>query len=118
LSLGLKRLALLQLQAVAIPLFLTSLVYAGSFVNRLWCIASSWGGDDDEVGIGCAQRLVLQIQAALDDVMVWRNYVVVCSSPSQHCSVLLIILIIFCKSVTKDYQGMAEDLCGEQFSHK
>ncbi|RCV18117.1 hypothetical protein SETIT_3G274700v2 [Setaria italica] len=64
------------LQAVAIPLFLTSLVYAGSFVNKLWPLASSWGGDGDEAGISSAQRLVLRIQAALDDVMVWRNYVV------------------------------------------
>ncbi|RLN30512.1 CAAX prenyl protease 2 [Panicum miliaceum] len=64
------------LQAVVIPLLLTSLVYAGSFVNRLWLLASSQGGDGDEVGIGCTQRLVLRIQAALDDVMVWRNYVV------------------------------------------
>ncbi|CAL5094409.1 unnamed protein product [Urochloa decumbens] len=64
------------LQAVVIPLLLTSLVYAGSFVNRLWLLASSWARDGDEVGVSCAQRLVLWIQAAVDDVMVWRNYVV------------------------------------------
>ncbi|KAG2619851.1 hypothetical protein PVAP13_3NG140300 [Panicum virgatum] len=64
------------LQAVVIPLLLTSLVYAGSFINRLWLLASLRGGNGDEVGIGCTQRLVLRIQAAIDDVMVWRNYVV------------------------------------------
>jgi len=64
------------LQAVLIPLLLTSLVYAGSFINRLWLLASLRSGDGDEVGIGCTKRLVLRIQAALDDVMVWRNYVV------------------------------------------
>jgi len=62
-------------QAVAIPLLLTSLVYAGSFVTRLWFLASSWGSGD-EVEIGCAQRLAQWIQAAVADVMVWRNYVV------------------------------------------
>ena len=77
-----------------IPLLLTSLVYAGSFINRLWLLASLRSGDGDEVGIGCTKRLVLRIQAALDDVMVWRNYVMVCSSPPSHyCSLLLIILI-------------------------
>ncbi|OEL26950.1 CAAX prenyl protease 2 [Dichanthelium oligosanthes] len=93
------------LEALVIPLLLTSLVYAGSFVNRLWLIGSSWGGDGDEVGIGCAQRLVLRIQAALDDVMVWRNYVVVCSSSSSYnCSVVLLIIIRrCCKPVIKDY---------------
>ncbi|EES18066.1 hypothetical protein BDA96_09G113400 [Sorghum bicolor] len=62
-------------QAVVIPLLLTSLVYAGSFVTRLWFLASSWGSGD-EVEIGCAQRLAQWIQAAVADVMVWRNYVV------------------------------------------
>ena len=88
-----------------IPLLLTSLVYAGSFINRLWLLASLRSGDGDEVGIGCTKRLVLRIQAALDDVMVWRNYVVVCSSfPSHYCSVLLIILIRSCKPVTEDFR--------------
>ncbi|KAJ1287561.1 hypothetical protein BS78_02G019700 [Paspalum vaginatum] len=64
------------IQAVVIPLLLTSLVYAGSFVARLWLLVSSWGRDGDEAGIGCAQRLAHWIQAAADDVMVWRNYVV------------------------------------------
>ncbi|WVZ71953.1 hypothetical protein U9M48_020480 [Paspalum notatum var. saurae] len=64
------------IQAVTIPLLLTSLVYAGSFVARLWYLLGSWGRDGDEVGIGCAQRLAHWIQAAADDVMVWRNYVV------------------------------------------
>ncbi|XP_023155993.1 CAAX prenyl protease 2 isoform X3 [Zea mays] len=63
------------IQAVAIPLLLTSLVYAGSFVARVWLLVSSWGGGD-EVEIGCAQRLAQWIQAAVADVMVWRNYVV------------------------------------------
>ncbi|CAD6234673.1 unnamed protein product [Miscanthus lutarioriparius] len=67
------------IQAVAIPLLLTSLVYAGSFVTRLWLLESSWGSGD-EVEIGCAQRLAQWIQAAVADVMVWRNYVVT-SSP-------------------------------------
>lgn len=64
---------------MAIPLLLTSLVYAGSFVARVWLLVSSWSGGD-EVEIGCAQRLAQWIQAAVADVMVWRNYVVVCSS--------------------------------------
>ncbi|KAJ1282957.1 hypothetical protein BS78_03G090800 [Paspalum vaginatum] len=64
------------IQAVVIPLLLTALVYAGSFVARLWYLLSSWGRDGDETGIGCAQRLAHWIQAAADDVMVWRNYIV------------------------------------------
>ncbi|XP_062231188.1 CAAX prenyl protease 2 [Phragmites australis] len=64
------------LEAAVIPLLLTSLVYAGSFVARLWVLVSSWGGDGNEVGIGCAHRIAYRIQAAVEDVMVWRNYVV------------------------------------------
>jgi hypothetical protein len=87
-----------------IPLLLTSLVYAGSFINRLWLLASMRGGDGDEVGIGCTQRLVLWIQTALDDVMVWRNYVVVCSSSLSHYCSVLIILIRSCIPVTEDFR--------------
>ncbi|KAL6631053.1 hypothetical protein ACP70R_028393 [Stipagrostis hirtigluma subsp. patula] len=64
------------LEAVAIPLLLTSLVYAGSFVARLWLLASSWTGDSDAERISCCGRLAHRIQAAFNDVMVWRNYVV------------------------------------------
>ncbi|KAK3135811.1 hypothetical protein QOZ80_5BG0423680 [Eleusine coracana subsp. coracana] len=64
------------LEAVVIPLLLTSLVYAGSFVAKLWQLSSSRSGDGDEVGIGCAQMIVHRIRAAVGDVMVWRNFVV------------------------------------------
>jgi prenyl protein peptidase len=67
------------LQAVAIPLLLTSLVYAGSFVARLWLLANSCGGGYEEPEIGWAQRLAHRIRASVGDVMVWRNCVVVCS---------------------------------------
>ncbi|KAF8748873.1 hypothetical protein HU200_012800 [Digitaria exilis] len=97
------------LQAVVIPLLLTSLVYAGSFVNRLWLLASSWGGDADEEEIGYAQKLVLRIQAALDDVMVWRNYVVApfteelvfraCMVPLLLCGGFKMSMIIFLSPV-------------------
>lgn len=72
-------LVLVQLEAVVIPLLHTSLVYAGSFVAKLWLLSSFRGGDGDEVGIGCAQMIVHRIRAAVGDVMVWRNFVVVCS---------------------------------------
>ncbi|GJN14147.1 hypothetical protein PR202_gb00932 [Eleusine coracana subsp. coracana] len=52
------------LEAVVIPLLLTSLVYAGSFVAKLWQLSSSRSGDGDEVGIGCAQMIVHRIRAA------------------------------------------------------
>ncbi|XP_047094377.1 CAAX prenyl protease 2-like [Lolium rigidum] len=64
------------LEAVVIPLVLTSLVYAGSFVSRLWVMSSSCGRDDGEVGIGCTEKLARWMKTSLQDVMVWRNYVV------------------------------------------
>jgi hypothetical protein len=75
-----------------IPLLLTSLVYAGSFVARLWVMSSSCGRDDGEVGVGCTEKLARWMQTSLQDVMVWRNYVVVCSQslyPLNHSFVLL-----------------------------
>lgn len=64
------------LEAVVIPLLLTSLVYAGSFVARLWVMSSSCDTDDDGVGISCTEKLARWMQSSLQDVMVWRNYVV------------------------------------------
>uniref|UniRef100_A0ACD5TA42 Uncharacterized protein n=1 Tax=Avena sativa TaxID=4498 RepID=A0ACD5TA42_AVESA len=64
------------LEAVVIPLLLTSLVYAGSFVARLWVMSSSCGRDDGEVGVGCTEKLARWMQTSLQDVMVWRNLVV------------------------------------------
>ncbi|XP_048535638.1 CAAX prenyl protease 2 isoform X2 [Triticum urartu] len=64
------------LEAVVIPLLLTSLVYAGSFVARLWVMSSSCGTDDDGVGVSCTEKLARWMQTSLQDVMVWRNYVV------------------------------------------
>ncbi|KAM3409941.1 hypothetical protein ACQJBY_002293 [Aegilops geniculata] len=64
------------LEAVLIPLLLTSLVYAGSFVARLWVMSSSCGTDDDGVGVCCTEKLARWMQTSLQDVMVWRNYVV------------------------------------------
>ncbi|KAL5229486.1 hypothetical protein ABZP36_028262 [Zizania latifolia] len=64
------------LQAVVIPLFLTSLVYSGSFVARLWLLASSCSRDDDELGISFTQKLACWIRTSVQDVMVWRTYVV------------------------------------------
>ncbi|KAG2619850.1 hypothetical protein PVAP13_3NG140300 [Panicum virgatum] len=104
------------LQAVVIPLLLTSLVYAGSFINRLWLLASLRGGNGDEVGIGCTQRLVLRIQAAIDDVMVWRNYVVApfteelvfraCMIPLLLCGGFKMSTIIFLSPVFFSLAGM------------
>uniref|UniRef100_A0A452YXC5 intramembrane prenyl-peptidase Rce1 n=1 Tax=Aegilops tauschii subsp. strangulata TaxID=200361 RepID=A0A452YXC5_AEGTS len=65
-----------QLEAVVVPLLLTSLVYAGSFVARLWAMSSSCGTDDDGVGVSCTEKLARWMQTSLQDVMVWRNYVV------------------------------------------
>uniref|UniRef100_A0A452YXE6 intramembrane prenyl-peptidase Rce1 n=1 Tax=Aegilops tauschii subsp. strangulata TaxID=200361 RepID=A0A452YXE6_AEGTS len=64
------------LEAVVVPLLLTSLVYAGSFVARLWAMSSSCGTDDDGVGVSCTEKLARWMQTSLQDVMVWRNYVV------------------------------------------
>ncbi|KAM0905546.1 hypothetical protein ACQ4PT_017328 [Festuca glaucescens] len=64
------------LEAVVIPLLLTSLVYAGSFVSRLWVMSSSCDRDDGEMGVGCTEKLAHWMQTSLQDVMVWRNYVV------------------------------------------
>ncbi|KAF0925824.1 hypothetical protein E2562_018474 [Oryza meyeriana var. granulata] len=93
------------LQAVAIPLLLTSLVYAGSFVARLWLLATSCGRDDGELEIGFAQRLAHWICAAVGDVMVWRNCVVApiteelvfraCMVPLLLCGGFKIYSIIF-----------------------
>jgi prenyl protein peptidase len=68
-----------QIEAVVIPLLLTSLVYAGSLVSKVWLLSSFWGADGVEVGIFWAESIVHQIQQAVGDVMVWRNFVVVCS---------------------------------------
>uniref|UniRef100_A0A0E0L1F7 intramembrane prenyl-peptidase Rce1 n=1 Tax=Oryza punctata TaxID=4537 RepID=A0A0E0L1F7_ORYPU len=97
------------LQAVAIPLLLTSLVYAGSFIVRLWLLANSCGGGDDELEIGLAQRLVHWIRASVGDVMVWRNCVVApiteelvfraCMVPLLLCGGFKIYNIIFLSPV-------------------
>lgn len=64
------------LEAVVIPLLLTSLVYAGSFVARLSVMSSWCGRDDGEEGISCTEKLACWMQTSLQDVMVWRNYIV------------------------------------------
>ena len=81
-----------QLEAVVIPLLLTSLVYAGSFVTRVWVMSSSCGRDDGEVGIGCTEKLARWMQKSLQDVMVWRNFVVVCS----HYLNPLVTILLHC----------------------
>ncbi|XP_006654295.2 CAAX prenyl protease 2 [Oryza brachyantha] len=97
------------LQAVAIPLLLTSLVYAGSFVAGLWLLASSSGRDDGELEVGFAQRLAHWIRVAVGDVMVWRNCVVApiteelvfraCMVPLLLCGGFKIYNIIFLSPV-------------------
>uniref|UniRef100_A0A0E0PL97 intramembrane prenyl-peptidase Rce1 n=1 Tax=Oryza rufipogon TaxID=4529 RepID=A0A0E0PL97_ORYRU len=97
------------LQAVAIPLLLTSLVYAGSFVARLWLLANSCGGGYEEPEIGWAQRLAHRIRASVGDVMVWRNCVVApiteelvfraCMVPLLLCGGFKIYNIIFLSPV-------------------
>ncbi|VAH18376.1 unnamed protein product [Triticum turgidum subsp. durum] len=57
------------LEAVVIPLLLTSLVYAGSFIARLWAMSSSCGTDDDGVGVSCTDKLARWMQTSLQDVM-------------------------------------------------
>uniref|UniRef100_A0A0D3G6J2 intramembrane prenyl-peptidase Rce1 n=1 Tax=Oryza barthii TaxID=65489 RepID=A0A0D3G6J2_9ORYZ len=98
-----------RLQAVAIPLLLTSLVYAGSFVARLWLLANSCGGGYEEPEIGWAQRLAHRIRASVGDVMVWRNCVVApiteelvfraCMVPLLLCGGFKIYNIIFLSPV-------------------
>uniref|UniRef100_A0A0D9WFI9 intramembrane prenyl-peptidase Rce1 n=1 Tax=Leersia perrieri TaxID=77586 RepID=A0A0D9WFI9_9ORYZ len=95
-----------MLQAVGIPLLLTSLVYAGSLIARLWLVASSCGGTDDgESEIGWVQKLAHWIYAAVGNVMVWRNCVVApiteelvfraCMVPPLLCGGFKIYNIIF-----------------------
>ncbi|XP_073013559.1 CAAX prenyl protease 2 isoform X1 [Typha latifolia] len=74
------------LKAVVIPLLLTSLLYAGSLVFKLWLLIDSWRGDCrvsscrrvgsyERVGI-YAQKCIAWISSRACDVMAWRNYVV------------------------------------------
>ncbi|XP_072979915.1 CAAX prenyl protease 2 isoform X2 [Typha angustifolia] len=74
------------LQAVVIPLLLTSLLYAGSLVFKLWLLIDSWRGDCrvsscrrvgsyERVGI-YARKCIAWISSRACDVMAWRNYVV------------------------------------------
>ncbi|TVU18953.1 hypothetical protein EJB05_35076 [Eragrostis curvula] len=98
-----------MLEAVVIPLLLTSLVYAGSFVAKLWLLSSSCGGDGDQVGICFWQRILHRIEAAVGDVMVWRNFVVApvteelvfraCMIPLLLCGGFKIYNIIFLSPV-------------------
>lgn len=71
---------IVQWQAVAFPLLLTSFLYAGSFVSRSWKLISASiersensYGEDGICGQGCTDWVC----AYARDVMAWRNYVVV-----------------------------------------
>ncbi|GJM88350.1 hypothetical protein PR202_ga04404 [Eleusine coracana subsp. coracana] len=84
------------LEAVVIPLLLTSLVYAGSFVAKLWQLSSSRGGDGDEVGIGCAQMIVHRIRAAVGDAPFTEELVFrACMIPLLLCGGFKMHNIIF-----------------------
>ncbi|XP_008788156.2 CAAX prenyl protease 2 isoform X1 [Phoenix dactylifera] len=72
-------------QAVVFPLFLTSLLYAGSLVKKSWSLMITCGGVRPnsccEVRpYGCdrsyAQRCLNWTSSCARNVMVWRNYVV------------------------------------------
>nr|CAD1824734.1 unnamed protein product [Ananas comosus var. bracteatus] len=73
-------------EAVVIPLFLTSLVYAGTLVSKLWLLMNSRIEDCTEdfccqptsfmqIGIW-AQHFVDRMSAYIHDVLAWRTYVV------------------------------------------
>ncbi|XP_020110581.1 CAAX prenyl protease 2 isoform X2 [Ananas comosus] len=73
-------------EAVVIPLFLTSLVYAGTLVSKLWLLMNSQIEDCTEdfccqptsfmqIGIW-AQHFVDRMSAYIHDVLAWRTYVV------------------------------------------
>ncbi|OAY69784.1 CAAX prenyl protease 2 [Ananas comosus] len=74
-------------EAVVIPLFLTSLVYAGTLVSKLWLLMNSRIEDCTEdfccqptsfmqIGIW-AQHFVDRMSAYIHDVLAWRTYVVI-----------------------------------------
>ncbi|CAM0955913.1 unnamed protein product [Alopecurus aequalis] len=85
------------LEAVVIPLLLTSLVYAGSFVARLWVMASSCGGrDGGEVGIGFKEKLARWIQTSLQDAPFTEELVFrACMIPLLLCGGFKMYTIIF-----------------------
>ncbi|KAG1331011.1 CAAX prenyl protease 2 [Cocos nucifera] len=72
-------------QAVVFPLFLTSLLYAGSLVKKSWSLMSPCRGGRTNSGRGVrshdcvrsdAQRFLNWASSCARNVMVWRNYVV------------------------------------------
>lgn len=77
----------MQWEAVVIPLFLTSLVYAGTLVSKLWLLMNSRIEDCTE-DFCCqptsfmqiviwAQHFVDRMLAYIHDVLAWRTHVVV-----------------------------------------
>ncbi|WOL01602.1 hypothetical protein Cni_G10319 [Canna indica] len=66
--------------SVVLPLLLTSLLYAGSFVSKTWKLISSKkeeGGENFCYGLEiCGQRFMDWVCAHARNVMAWRNYVV------------------------------------------
>ncbi|XP_037492181.1 CAAX prenyl protease 2 isoform X3 [Jatropha curcas] len=71
-------------QAVAFPLSLTSLMYAGSFLDKLLMLVDSWKEDMNEGGGGFSfdsikhllQNFVVWMSSTASNVMAWRNFVV------------------------------------------
>ncbi|XP_050230476.1 CAAX prenyl protease 2 [Mercurialis annua] len=99
-------------QAVVFPLFLTSLMYAGSFALKLFLLVDSWKEHVSEgrsLAAGCFNNLLQNFTAGISsiasDVLAWRNYVVApfteelvfraCMIPLLLCGGFKISSIIF-----------------------
>ncbi|KAJ0973421.1 hypothetical protein J5N97_021380 [Dioscorea zingiberensis] len=68
-------------QAVAFPLLLTALLYAGSFTSRALLFIHAWRGSRDGSSFGAclfnlAERCLEGARRSASDVLAWRNYVV------------------------------------------
>lgn len=77
-------LCLKQWEAVVIPLFLTSLMYAGSFVLKFYSIWSSWADHEDHridlsfEGLKILLEKIINLMLSLVyNISAWRMYIVV-----------------------------------------
>jgi len=83
-----------QWQGVVYPLLLTSLVYAGSLVLKLFTLLESW----KENGGGCSsfnyirsffQTIPASVLTSASNVSVWRNFIVVIICLPSLCAYLV-----------------------------
>ncbi|KAK9156717.1 hypothetical protein Scep_003291 [Stephania cephalantha] len=98
-----------QWQAVACPLSLTSLMYAGSLVSKSLSLLSSWKEEEHDESFchvkNISQRFLDWVASVASNVLAWRNYVVsplteelvfrACMIPLLLCGGFKVLSIIF-----------------------